>query len=1167
MPGLVTEQASVMEVPIVNGTQHNLSNGISAKPAVQQNGEYIVGSLNGTTQDVGAGEQAGHHGSVNGVAQHEKEEKDAELLANRPDGLPMEVRQLIQHFRPFHRLIHRSVQQTWNSFSDLIDQLSEITVAPNITPPNASYAKAQINGTASGDQSHENLEKKDRLLKFQQDQRALYIKFLVLHDWFQKSRGIDQVIEISMWIHDQRTHFAQAADFIGNMKRELALWQVPNPDLKTATEVLSIGRVSALSDLGYVPVPPLSSRGMLRTLQDINILLCTRLSLHDQVPPALSKYRIHDGRVTFIVRHEFELDLSVADEDPSSQFYFIDFRYLFLQRSTFLSGRLHNDFASKINDVLRTEGLPGCYSFLHDLTLSHKLSSLRRQALDMARKQWSESLRVDLINRTLVVQYWLNRPMPKSWIEIGVKSGRRKKRRDRLGSTGPFLDLRWIPEKKENCEIQVDFNASPLSIENILRGVISRHSSIILDRLYEKLLCFRLYTDGKHSLELSSSDAEPNDCSLHIQLTRSKHITLSVEPISGFLIIRPASPLTGRTEFELNRLQNPVEGGVERISMLRCLAAEQEFAKQANIAGWEVLQTFRLSQRELKALFAPEMLRYVLVRQASWQQNVMIAATFSIEGDNYWLLYPGREDLLRGSVTLVSQRLDCSSLQEENEMNSMSFFSQLKEYASGAITFKVAEQELRQRRLHCQFPALLKLENDFQLPRMKVQYLLANAKRALSPYLLDMESKRGQMQKYHATQDDKKNDHPSWIQPTVCLRFCGLNKTSHSARLLAKGRTTASAKVLESLATLTGSDFKVNIDASEFLMSFQVLIGTSVVSELFTRLQNLDNLLSCLTIVKSFDSMRIQSLSLSQITIEYNREARLSTSIDFPSSESMVAIQLFPQHNPHARISHFIENLLADLRRPFTANLGGILTMLTTTLPLLTLFDELEELQTLSEPEVGKIATAFSPRVRPHVVARSPTHYALQYFSSSTDTRIMIARFEIFHHLRRDTPVWVLRPALEETVAYSRFSFVNIALKQKLVDEIFNVRGAQGWLGLDTGASCPIDRPGLLLRKVDDIVKTWAMESLTGVLEEVQKQERSSEHETRERVTEPVRVADAPTNPTQHQQQQHHHQQRQRPGNGGSRPANGTSQSRPPINTQRTAPQRQKTTKDVITLD
>lgn len=1155
-----------MDVSVLNGTQQNLLNGIPVKAAVEKNGGHVR-NQNGMEREERDEDPVNNHGITNGIKQEEQENGASDFSENRLDGLPIEIKQLTQHFRPFRVLTHRSVQQTWNSFSDLIDQLTESNVMPGLTVPNASYAKPQINGASSGNQSRENLEKKDRLLNFQQDQRALYIKLLVIHDWFRKSRGIDQVIEISMWIHEQRIQFAQAADFIGNMKRELALWQVPNPDLKTAVEVLSKGRVSTLSDLGYVPSKPLSPREMLRTLQDINILLCTRLSLQDKLPPPLSKYSIHDGRITFLVPHEFELDLSVADEDPSSQFYFIDFRLLSSQPGSFLTGRLYDDFTTNINEVLRSGGLLECYDFLHDLTLSHKVNSLRRQALDIARQQWSENIRIDLINRTLVVQYWLNRPLSKSWIEIGVMSGRRKKRRDLRRSVQPFLNLRWLPEKTENHEFQVDFDVSSLSLEKILRGAVARHSSMILNGFYEKLLDFELYAGGRYLLELSSSEEDPCDCSLQVQLTNNKHVALSIEPVAGSLILSPASSLLGRTEFELNRLRNPAEDGIQCLSMLRCLAAEQETVQQAGLAGWEVIPTFQLSQGELRTRFPPKVLRYVLIRQASWQNNAMIATTFSMEGDSWWLLYPDGSDPANGPASLVSELINRSQWEEDSGRDPLVFFSHLKEYASGAIALKITEQELRQRRLRCHLPELPDLQRILRLPLLTMYYNLADARRVLTPLSSDLQSESTQVE---GNTTDDNDISLSWIQSTVCLRFCGLDKISDDALLLAKGKSTASTKVFEGLGSLAGPGFKVNVEAGEFLMSFQVPIGNSILSQLLTSLLNFDSLLSCLTIVKSFNSMSIQSLSLSQITVQYNREAELSTSIRFPSSSSSAAIKLLPEDSNHqARISHFVEILLANLKQPFTANLGGVLTILTTTHPLLSLFDDLEKLQLLPDAASENSPSSHLSTVSLHVIARSPTHYALQYFASSPSAHDMIARVEIFRHLRRDTPVWILRPALEETVSYSRSSFAETSLKQRLVDEIFTVQGAQGWLGLDTGASCPLDSPGPLVRRVDEVVRTWAQTTSFTVVGAVQKQGEHPKDGIEEQIVELKADPGPSTLSTQHHPHPHPHQPpQQRTGNVGSRPAvNGITPKRNAPNTPRPAQSGQPRPKDVITLD
>ena len=75
----------------------------------------------------------------------------------------------------------------------------------------------------------------------------------------------------------------------------------------------------------------------------------------DTVPPPLNEYQVHDGRVTFSVQGEFELDLSIAEEDVQSQFYFIDIRFLFTPSSPIPKGRFFSELDSQINGILKTK--------------------------------------------------------------------------------------------------------------------------------------------------------------------------------------------------------------------------------------------------------------------------------------------------------------------------------------------------------------------------------------------------------------------------------------------------------------------------------------------------------------------------------------------------------------------------------------------------------------------------------------------------------------------------------------------------------------------------------------------------------------------------------------------------------------------------------------------
>ena len=108
-----------------------------------------------------------------------------------------------------------------------------------------------------------------------------------------------------------------------------------------------------------------------------------RLNLqeYDNIPPPFRDYTIKSGRVTFNVPGEFEIDLTIADEDPEKQFWFIDFRFLFSPSVLELPSHLRFYIESKVNAVLLADGLPGCYKLLHEIVLTHKISEFKRQHL------------------------------------------------------------------------------------------------------------------------------------------------------------------------------------------------------------------------------------------------------------------------------------------------------------------------------------------------------------------------------------------------------------------------------------------------------------------------------------------------------------------------------------------------------------------------------------------------------------------------------------------------------------------------------------------------------------------------------------------------------------------------------------------------------------------
>lgn len=167
---------------------------------------------------------------------------DARSDALKP---PPELQHITQGFFPLTALVNRSVQQCWNDLSGLITELAEIQV------PSQGQASPSVpvNGKSSASQSPENVRKKLRVLDFAHGKRADFIKLLVLSQWGRQAAEVSKLIDVQGFIRARHQAYAGALQALGDMKRDLVMAQVANPDLKTALEVLIKGKVVAMPDV------------------------------------------------------------------------------------------------------------------------------------------------------------------------------------------------------------------------------------------------------------------------------------------------------------------------------------------------------------------------------------------------------------------------------------------------------------------------------------------------------------------------------------------------------------------------------------------------------------------------------------------------------------------------------------------------------------------------------------------------------------------------------------------------------------------------------------------------------------------------------------------------------------------------------------------------------
>ena len=235
MPGVVMDNANVgggRWEPEVNnnftyGSQDSFANANKTENA--SNSKDESSHINGTSEQA---DKLNSNADTSMV--------DATILETPP-----ELTHITQGFFPFTKLVNRSVQQCWNDLSDLVTELAEIQV-----PFQGSAAPSiPVNGKSPGSQSPENVHKKIRILEFAHGKRGDFIKLLVLSQWSRQAADVSKLIDIQGFVRSRHQAYAGALQWLGDMKRDLVRAQIANPDLKTALEVLSKGKIVAMSNV------------------------------------------------------------------------------------------------------------------------------------------------------------------------------------------------------------------------------------------------------------------------------------------------------------------------------------------------------------------------------------------------------------------------------------------------------------------------------------------------------------------------------------------------------------------------------------------------------------------------------------------------------------------------------------------------------------------------------------------------------------------------------------------------------------------------------------------------------------------------------------------------------------------------------------------------------
>lgn len=147
--------------------------------------------------------------------------------------LPPEIAHLgPEAYHPLSKLLMRVAQECYNALEETLHKMSGMAIP-------------QPGGAGAQDSADVNKKKKLLLLKFAQENRAKFIKLLVLTEWGQKSAvDIGKVIDVYGWAREQVTHMDWTDRQMEDIKVLSGSARENNPDIRTALEILSTGKAS-----------------------------------------------------------------------------------------------------------------------------------------------------------------------------------------------------------------------------------------------------------------------------------------------------------------------------------------------------------------------------------------------------------------------------------------------------------------------------------------------------------------------------------------------------------------------------------------------------------------------------------------------------------------------------------------------------------------------------------------------------------------------------------------------------------------------------------------------------------------------------------------------------------------------------------------------------------
>lgn len=126
-----------------------------------------------------------------------------------------------------------------------------------------------------------------------------------------------------------------------------------------------------------------------------------------------------------------------------------------------------------------------------------------------------------------------------------------------------------------------------------------------------------------------------------MQLTSTKHVTITIEQITGRFCLRPQSRLIFQAERTMQGTQFKSPGDfdnlAEHVARARYAALTDEIESRATTLGWEHLKMMTMDGRDIKSHFGSEMKFLTWLRREIWGKDWMLAVSIGGFGEKWFV--------------------------------------------------------------------------------------------------------------------------------------------------------------------------------------------------------------------------------------------------------------------------------------------------------------------------------------------------------------------------------------------------------------------------------------------------------------------------------------------------------------------------------------------------